>query len=48
MYINFPRKTFPMYFKRFLDTGKHYALFFKDNVQNTYAISVKAEPMNNY
>lgn len=48
MYINFPRKTFPMYLKRFIETDKHYALFFKDNVQDTYAISVKAEPINNY
>lgn len=37
-----------MYFQRFIDTGKHYALFFKDNIQNTYAISMKAEPMDNY
>lgn len=48
MYINFPRKTFPMYFQRFIDTGKHYALFFKDVVQDTYAISMKPEPVNNY
>ncbi len=37
-----------MYFKRFINTGKHYALFFKDNVQNTYAISMKEESINNY
>lgn len=37
-----------MYFQCFIDTGKHYALFFKDNVQDTYAISVKAEPIKNY
>jgi len=48
MYINFPQKSFPMYFKRFLDTGKHYAIFFKDVVQDTYAISMKPEPVNNY
>lgn len=48
MYINFPQKSFPMYFKSFIDTGKHYAIFFKDNVQNTYAISMKPKPINNY
>lgn len=48
MYINFPRKTFDAYCRRFLETGKHYAIFFKDNVQNTYAIAMKPEPTNNY
>ena len=37
-----------MYLKRLLDTGKHYAVFFKDVVQDTYAISMKPEPVNNY
>lgn len=37
-----------MYFQRFTDTGKHYAIFFKDNVQNIYAISMNAEPIDNY
>lgn len=37
-----------MYFKRFIDAGKHYAIFFKDNVQNTYAICIKAEHIDNY
>lgn len=48
MYINFPRKTFPMYLKRLLDTGKHYAVFFKDVVQDTYAIAMKTERIYNY
>lgn len=38
MYINFPRKTFPMYLKHFIETGKHYATFFKDKEQEIYAI----------
>ena len=37
-----------MYCRRFLDSGKHYAIFFKDNIQNTYAIAMKQEPNNNY
>lgn len=48
MYINFPRTSFPMYFKRFVDTGKHYAIFFKVDFQNTYAISMKSEPIDRY
>lgn len=48
MYYNFPRKTFTMYLKRLLDTGEHYAIFFKDNVQGIYAVAMKEEPINNY
>ena len=48
MYINFQRKTFDAYFRRFLVSGKNYAIFFKDNVQDTYAIAMKPEPIKNY
>lgn len=48
MYYNFPQKTFTMYLKRLLDTGNHYAIFFKDNVQGIYAVAMKEEPINNY
>ena len=48
MYYNFPRTTFPMYFKRFIVADKHYAIFFKDSWQNTYAISMNTEPIYNY
>lgn len=37
-----------MYFNRLLDTGNHYAIFFKDNVQGIYAVAMKEEPINNY
>lgn len=48
MYVNYPRKSFAMYFNRLLDTGNHYAIFFKDNVQGIYAVAMKEEPINNY
>ena len=48
MYINFPRKTFPKYFYHFLDAGNHYAIFFKDNVHDAYAIAMTTERIYNY
>lgn len=48
MYYNFPRKTFTMYLKRFLDNGEHYAIFFKDYVNDFYAICIKRERIFNY
>lgn len=37
-----------MYLKRLLYTGNHYAVFFKDVVQDTYAIAMKTEQIYNY
>lgn len=37
-----------MYFNRLLDTGNHYAIFFKDNVQGIYAVAMKEERIYNY
>lgn len=48
MYVNYPRKSFAMYFNRLLEYGIHYAIFFKDNVQGIYAVAMKEEPINNY
>lgn len=48
MYINFPRKSFAMYFNRLLDYGNHYAIFFKDNVQGIYVVAMKEERIYNY
>ena len=48
MYVNYPRKSFAMYFNRLLDTGNHYAIFFKDNFQGIYSVAMKEEPINNY
>lgn len=48
MYVNYPRKSFAMYFNRLLDYGNNYAIFFKDNVQGIYAVAMKEEPINNY
>ena len=48
MYVNYPRKSFAMYLNHFFYIGMHYAIFFKDNVQGIYAISMKETPINNY
>lgn len=48
MYINYPRKSFAMYFNRLLDYGNHYAIFFKDNVQGIYVVAMKEERIYNY
>lgn len=48
MYINFPRKSFAMYFNRLLDYGNHYAIFFKDNLQGIYVVAMKEERIYNY
>lgn len=37
-----------MYFNSLLDTGNHYAIFFKDNVHDYYSIAMITERIYNY